>query len=93
MARPVIRETATVWRLPNGRRYLTRRAAFLALARQRMQRDHEDDYAVWEGAVFTPPEVCGCSWCRDNRPYSRAPRGKVWRRYTRLLMRHAGAEA
>lgn len=85
----VTRETATVWRV-GGRRYLTRRAAFAAVARKRMMRDHEDDYAVWDGCVFTPPEVCGCSWCRDNRPFAPTlDRGRVFRRYTRWLMRAA----
>jgi hypothetical protein len=85
MTAPAItRETATVWRAPNGRRYLTRRSAFMATARERMMRDHRRP-GEW------PDDPCVCSWCRDSLGFIGG--GKVWRRYTRVLMRAARSVA
>jgi hypothetical protein len=70
---------ATVYHY-DGRRYLTKHAAFAKKAKHWMQRDHNACQGPDEDEWF---DDCRCLWCRDQ--YERA--GKLHKRLTRYLMR------
>jgi hypothetical protein len=73
----IAKGVATVYHY-DGRRYLTKHAAFAKKAKHWMQRDH-NDYQMLDDDWFD----CRCLWCRDK--YERG--GKLHKRLTRYLMR------
>jgi hypothetical protein len=79
----VTTEVATVFRY-GGRRYLTKRSAFAAKAREWMERDHEN---VPHEDFMETGEYCRCHFCDDRANNC----GKLHKRLTRYLMRKADA--